>query len=54
MKLGAAQAKAPAAWRLVDVEVDRRQVATLQLRAQPQEAAPGAPPRRPLSAAHQS
>ena len=53
MKLGAARAKAPAAWRLVDIEVAaaRRQ---LQLRAQPQKATQSAPPRGSLSAAHQS
>ena len=52
MKLGAARAKARAAWRLVDVAIapDGRHV---QLHARSHQAAPGAPARRPLSAAHQ-
>ena len=33
MKLGAARAKAPAAWRLVDIDVDKR-ARQLHLRAQ--------------------
>jgi hypothetical protein len=43
MKLGAAHAKAPAAWRLIP----------LCLCPQPNQAAPDPAPRRPLSAAHQ-
>ena len=53
MKLGAARAKAPAAWRLVDVAVATRG-RCLQLHARSRQAAPGAAARRPLSAAHQS
>ena len=52
MKLGAARAKAPAAWRLLDITVDPH-TSRLRLHAQPQETAPGAPARRPLSVAHQ-
>ena len=53
MKLGAARAKGPAAWRLVDVEVASEGV-ELQLRPQPQETQKCASPRRSLSAANQS
>ena len=52
MKLGAAHAKAPAAWRLLDIN-GRPRHSRPHLRAQPQEYAPGTPTRSPLSAAHQ-
>ena len=52
MKLGAARAKAPIGWRLIDITIDP--ASHLCLRAQPNQAAPDPATRRALSAAHQS
>ena len=52
MKLGAARAEAPAAWRLLDIAVDPH-AATFAYALNRKKTAPSAPARRPLPFAHQ-